>query len=123
MLVKYSYAFVVMPGGFGTLDELFEAITLIQTGKISNFPVVLMGVEYWTPLFEFMRERLIAVGTINAEDLGLIKLTDSIEEAAQIIATCGLDKARAAEAYRPTPQPLLGERPGPKTAAAGTLPR
>ena len=123
MLVKYSYAFVVLPGGFGTLDELFEALTLIQTGKISNFPVVLMGVEYWTPLFDFIRQRLISVGTINADDLELLKLTDSIEEAGQIIASCGLSKARAAEAHKPTPQPLLGEKPGPKTAPAGTLPR
>ncbi len=123
MLVKYSYAFVVLPGGFGTLDELFESLTLIQTGKISNFPVILMGVEYWTPLFDFMRQRLIAAGTINADDMNLIKLTDSIEEASQMIASCGLDKARAAEAHKPVPHSILGEKPGPKTAAAGTLPR
>jgi uncharacterized protein (TIGR00730 family) len=65
MLVKYSYAFVVLPGGFGTLDELFEALTLIQTGKIQSFPVVLMGVDYWQPMMEFFRNRLIAQGTIS----------------------------------------------------------
>jgi len=120
MLVKYSYAFVVLPGGFGTLDELFEALTLIQTGKISNFPVVLMGVEYWTPLMDFMRQRLISTGTIDADDLDLIHLTDSVEEASAIMVAGGLDKVREMQARRPAPQPLLGERPGPKTSAVRT---
>lgn len=118
MLVKYSYAFVVLPGGFGTLDELFESLTLIQTGKIENFPVVLMGTDYWAPLMGFMRERLISQGTIDADDLNLLHLTDSIEEASSIIATCGLQKIRKLEAQRPSPQPFLGEKPGPKTGPA-----
>ena len=80
MLVKYSYAFVVMPGGVGTMDELFEAVTLIQTKKILSFPVVLMGKEYWEPLVKFM-ERMVDAGTISSEDLGLLLLTDSIDEA------------------------------------------
>jgi uncharacterized protein (TIGR00730 family) len=84
MLVKYSYAFVVLPGGIGTMDELFEALTLIQTGKISNFPVVLMGVDYWRPLVDFLR-RMVDASTISAPDLNLLLLTDSTEDAVRHI--------------------------------------
>src|ERR1700693_432854 len=66
MLVKYSYGFVAAPGGFGTLDELFEVATLIQTGKIKDFPVVLLGVEYWSPLLDFLRQSLLANAAISA---------------------------------------------------------
>jgi uncharacterized protein (TIGR00730 family) len=79
MLVKYSYAFVVLPGGFGTLDELFEAVTLIQTDKIADFPVVLMGTEYWGPLVGFIREQMVRAGTISAADVDLITVTDDPE--------------------------------------------
>src|SRR5690606_35247673 len=65
MLVKYSYAFVCMPGGVGTMDEIFEAATLIQTGKIKDFPLILMGGDYWAPLLAFMRESMLAEGTID----------------------------------------------------------
>ncbi len=81
MLVKYSYAFVVFPGGFGTMDELFEAITLIQTGKIQDFPVVLLGKDYWEPMLEFMRKSMLPVGTISPEDLNLVFVTDDPAEA------------------------------------------
>jgi uncharacterized protein (TIGR00730 family) len=81
MLVKYSYAFVVMPGGFGTLDELFEALTLVQTGKIQNFPVVLMGTEYWGPLLEFMRGKMTAEATIGPTDADMLFVTDSVDAA------------------------------------------
>ena len=80
MLIKYSYAFVVMPGGAGTLDELFEALTLIQTGKIQNFPIVVMGMDYWKELVAFL-EKMAAAGTISPADLHLIYATDSIDEA------------------------------------------
>ena len=68
MLVKYSHAFIALPGGFGTLDEIFEAATLIQTGKIKDFPLILMGVDFWTPLIEYMRDHLLSAGTIDADD-------------------------------------------------------
>lgn len=80
LLVKYSYAFVIMPGGAGTLDEMFETITLIQTGKISSFPVVLMGKDYWQPMLDFMY-KMVKEGTISDKDLELFILTDSVEEA------------------------------------------
>ena len=69
MFVKYADAFVILPGGFGTLDELFEALTLIQTGKIEHFPVILVGHEYWSGLIDWMRRVQLPAGTIDAEDL------------------------------------------------------
>jgi hypothetical protein len=91
MLVKYSYAFVVMPGGFGTMDELFESLTLIQTRKIVEFPVILMGREYWTPIFEFCK-RMVQATTISPEDLNLLFLTDSVEEAVGYIHTYAIER-------------------------------
>lgn len=85
MLVKYSYGFVALPGGFGTLDELFEVLTLIQTGKIKNFPVVLMGIEYWQPLKDLIEKRFIEAKTIDPEDLKYLHFTDSPQEAADFI--------------------------------------
>ena len=85
MLVKYSQAFVVMPGGFGTLDEIFETLTLMQTSKIESFPVVAMGGKFWSALRGFLRDTLVAEGTINASDLDLIQLTDSVDRAVEII--------------------------------------
>ena len=81
MFVKYSQGFIVMPGGFGTLDELFEAITLIQTKKIGQFPIVLVGREYWSGLFEWVKNVLLAEKNINESDLDLFKLVDTAEEA------------------------------------------
>jgi len=86
LLVKYSYAFVVMPGGAGTLDELFEALTLIQTAKIKNFPVVIMGTDYWKELIDFMN-KMAQRGMIADADLNLIYATDSVDEAIAHIRT------------------------------------
>jgi uncharacterized protein (TIGR00730 family) len=93
MLVKYSHAFIVLPGGFGTLDELFEAVTLIQTGKIRNFRVVLVGLDYWGPLVDFIRTRMVAEGTISAEEAQLLHPTDDLDEATAIIERCQLANA------------------------------
>lgn len=106
MLVKYSYAFVILPGGFGTMDELFEVATLIQTGKVKNFPLVLMGKSYWAPLVEFLRTKMIVERTIDAKDLDRILLTDDVAEAVEYVRT------GTAAHLRPVPKPnvLLGER-------------
>jgi hypothetical protein len=85
MLVKFSSAFVVMPGGFGTLDEAFEVITLMQTGKLGNFPLVGMGGEFWTHLRRFGRETMVAEGVIDAEETELIQRADSVADAIRII--------------------------------------
>lgn len=85
MLVKYSCAFVIMPGGFGTLDEAFEALTLMQTGKIERFPIIRMGTDYWKPLDRFLERSCLRLKTIDPEDLKLWRLTDSPQEAVQWI--------------------------------------
>jgi uncharacterized protein (TIGR00730 family) len=92
MLVKYSYAFIAMPGGFGTLDEVTEAATLIQTGKIAGFPMVLMGVEFWKPLLDFMRATLIKEGTIDPVDVDEFFVTDSPEDAAAHVRNIGMKR-------------------------------
>jgi len=87
MLVKYSYAFVAYPGGFGTLDEIFETLTLVQTGKIKDFPIVLMGTEYWRPLMDFLHGTLVREGTVDPDDPDRVLVTDSPDEAvAHIVA-------------------------------------
>lgn len=107
LLIKYSYAFVIVPGGFGTLDELFEALTLIQTGKIRNFPVILIGREYHQELVDHI-VRMRRLKTISDGDLGLFMVTDSIEEAVdrirQVINLYGLKPAERHPSW------LLGER-------------
>jgi uncharacterized protein (TIGR00730 family) len=85
MFVKYAQAFVVLPGGFGTLDELFEAITLVQTKKVTRFPVILMGTAYWAGLIEWIKRTLLEDGKISPADLELIQITDDVDEAVQII--------------------------------------
>jgi uncharacterized protein (TIGR00730 family) len=85
MFVRYSTAFVVMPGGFGTLDELFEALTLIQTGKVHHFPVLLVGSEYWRGLVDWIHDRLLAEGKISTEDLGLLSVVDDAEQVLETV--------------------------------------
>jgi uncharacterized protein (TIGR00730 family) len=90
MLVKYSYAFITMPGGFGTLDEMFEIATLVQTSKVEEFPLVLMGREYWRPLTDFVRNRLLVEGTIDPGDEQRLQVTDSPEEAVELVASVAM---------------------------------
>jgi uncharacterized protein (TIGR00730 family) len=86
LLIKYSYAFIIMPGGFGTMDEFFETITLIQTKTITQFPIVLFGKEYYAPLMKVI-EAMSEAGTISKEDMDLVLLTDDIDEAIEHIRT------------------------------------
>lgn len=106
MMVKYSYAFVVMPGGFGTVDELFEALTLIQTAKIKNFPVVLMGQEFWEPLQKQL-EQMLDNHMIRREDLDLLCITDDVAEAVDHIEHCAVEKFRLHRRLKPLR--VLGE--------------
>ncbi len=109
MLVKYSYAFVAMPGGFGTYDEIFEALTLIQTGKIKNFPVVLMGTEFWNPLIEVMKSTMLAYGTISNADINLVMVTDSVEDAVGFITDTAIKQYGLKYAEPIKPRWYLGE--------------
>lgn len=92
MLAKYSYAFVALPGGLGTLDEIFEIVTLIQTGKMKNFPVILMGKDYWSGLLSFLRDPVCTTGAMDAADLSQIRITDSPEEAMAWIREAAVGK-------------------------------
>lgn len=87
MFVKYSQGFVVMPGGFGTMDELFEAITLIQTKKIGKFPIILVGTKYWSGLMDWIKNTLVNEGTISLDDLNLISIVDTEDEVLEVIDT------------------------------------
>jgi len=108
LLFKYSYAFVGLPGGIGTLDELFEALTLIQNRKIDHFPIVLMGTEYWGPLQTLLRH-LADAGAISESDLNLLLVTDSVDEAIAYLRQNAIERFGLRPA-RPTPSVLLGER-------------
>ncbi len=90
MFIKYSQGFVALPGGIGTMDELFEALTLVQTGKKTSFPIVLLGSEYWSGLVAWLRDTVLADGKVSASDLDLITVTDDIDEAVALMV-----KARA----------------------------
>jgi len=108
LLVKYSYAFIALPGGFGTLDELSEALTLIQTGKIQNFPVILMGTAYWQPLLDQLH-RMVAEGTIDKNDLRLFLATDDVEEAMAHLRTYAIEAFGLRPERRPHRSRLLRE--------------
>jgi len=98
MFVKYADAFVILPGGFGTMDELFESLTLIQTGKIRHFPVILVGSHYWGGLLEWVREAMVPLGVISPGDLDLLTLTDDPDEVLRMVA----QSRRTPEALKPS---------------------
>ena len=110
LLFKYSYAFVVLPGGLGTLDELTEALTLIQTGKILQFPVVLMGVDYWKPFTDLLKE-MVAEGTVSVTDLNLFLVTDNVSEAMAHIEHHAIQRFGLVKRRIPPPSKLLAEEP------------
>ncbi|WP_327089539.1 TIGR00730 family Rossman fold protein [Nonomuraea sp. NBC_01738] len=111
MFVKYSCGFIALPGGFGTLDELFEALTLVQTGKATSFPVVLMGTAFWGGLVDWIKSSLLGTGKIAEQDLELIHITDDVDEAVRIIAEADrvrskqrVEELEAAAAQKAEPQ-------------------
>jgi uncharacterized protein (TIGR00730 family) len=108
LLSKYSYAFVVMPGGFGTLDEFFEALTLIQTGKFKKFPIVLMGTEYHSALYKHF-EKLVAERTIDPNDIHLFLFTDSVEDAIAHITKYAIEGFGLKKRKVIKPRKLFGE--------------
>jgi uncharacterized protein (TIGR00730 family) len=110
MLVKYSYAFVALPGGFGTLDEIFETATLVQTGKIKAFPIVLVVREFWDPMIDFLKTRPLASATIGAVDLERFVVTDSPEEVARSVAETAMSRFGLRYAPPVKPRWFLGER-------------
>jgi uncharacterized protein (TIGR00730 family) len=109
LLFKYSYAFIAMPGGFGTLDELAEALTLVQTGKILNFPIILMGTSYWRPLLDQM-QHMVDQETLDQADIGLLLATDDVEEVVAHLRTYAIDAFQLRARRAPRPSRLLGER-------------
>jgi len=115
MLVKYSYAFVVLPGGFGTMDEIFECATLIQTGKIRNFPLVLMGTEYWAPLRQFLGETMVREKTIQQRDFDRLLFTDDPDEAMTAILAAATQEFGLV--WKPAPKWYLWEKKMPKGGA------
>ena len=109
LMIKYSYAFVVMPGGLGTMDEMFEALTLIQTRKLHFFPVILIGVDYWMPMMSAIL-RMRDEGLINPRDLEMLTLTDSIPEVITVLKEKAIVEFNLRKVTLPTYQPLLGEK-------------
>jgi uncharacterized protein (TIGR00730 family) len=110
MFVKYAQAFVILPGGFGTLDELFEALTLVQTTKVTRFPVILFGSAYWGGLIDWIRSTMVAQGTVSPTDLDLLHVTDDVAEVIAVIQAA--DAARARNADAPPPGDAV-PRPAP----------
>ncbi len=108
ILVKYSYAFVVLPGGAGTMDEMFETMTLMQTGKIRNFPIILMGKDYWQPLMDFVY-RMAEAGTISPDDPELIFFTDDPDEAVAHLQRHAVRQFGLRKRHLPKAKGILGE--------------
>ena len=118
MLVKYSLAFIIMPGGFGTLDEMFETAVLEQTDKLHDFPLVLMGVDFWRPLMGFLRDTLVANGTIDPDDPDLFFLTDDPEEAVAHVLRYATSALRMRWLAAPAPSRVLREHGAAEVRAA-----
>jgi uncharacterized protein (TIGR00730 family) len=93
MFLKYSQGFVVFPGGFGTMDEMFEALTLTQTGKVTQFPVVLIGVDYWAGLLRWLRDSVAPVGNIDITDLDLVTCTDDVDVVMDVLRRAHSERA------------------------------
>ncbi len=108
VLVKYSYAFIVMPGGLGTMDELFEALTLIQTGKMKNFPVILMGSDYWRPLLGFLDD-MVTHGVISKADLDLLVVTDDVSAVMNVLCEKAITQFGLHQVKMPKRRRWLGE--------------
>jgi uncharacterized protein (TIGR00730 family) len=104
--VKYADAFIIFPGGYGTLDELFEALTLIQTKKVQDFPVILMGTEYWTGMVDWIRATLLKEAAINAADVDLLRLTDDPAEALEIIQAYAVKERQTAASTAKATKPI-----------------
>ncbi|MEJ5927460.1 TIGR00730 family Rossman fold protein [Corynebacterium sp. H128] len=112
MFLKYSQGFVCLPGGFGTLDELFEALCMVQTGKITNYPIVLLGTQFWSGLIDWLQDRLVAEGMIAAKDTKLFMVTDSVDEAIEYIVA-------SHKQIRSEGRLATGDRLDPSEVAAG----
>jgi uncharacterized protein (TIGR00730 family) len=113
MFVKYAQGFVALPGGFGTLDELFESLTLVQTQKVTAFPVVLMGVDYWQGLLDWISDRVVSEGKASPPDLALMRLTDDVDEVVDIMRVATQDEQSGDEAAS------VAARARAESAAAG----
>ena len=109
LLFKYSYAFIALPGGIGTMDELFEALTLVQTHKIQNFPIILIGVSYWRPLIEFLN-RMAVDGAIAHKDVELLLVTDDLDEAMKHLRVHAIEHFGLKPRPWPRPSRWLGEQ-------------
>ena len=97
MFVKYSQGFIVLPGGLGTLDELFEALTLVQTQKVTSFPLVLLGIDYWQGMIDWLRDTALTHGTINQSDIDMLNLTDDVDEAVGLMVEARDARTRRAD--------------------------
>ncbi|MBO0774928.1 MAG: TIGR00730 family Rossman fold protein [Actinobacteria bacterium] len=115
VFVKYSQAFVVLPGGFGTLDELFEALTLVQTGKVTRFPVVLVGSEYWSGLLSWLRDTVAAEGKISPADLDLVQICDTPDEVVKLVQ----EAHRSGLGFEPPPARDAHRQPQPRATRNG----
>ncbi|WP_052091382.1 LOG family protein [Modestobacter caceresii] len=115
MFVKYAQAFVILPGGFGTLDELFEALTLVQTRKVTRFPVILFGSEYWSGLVDWIRQTMVVQGTVSPGDLDLLHVTDDVAEAVAIIQAADATRAEH-ESEPPAGEAVPDSAPVPGSA-------